>query len=104
MPVTAVIGARGRDEATGPDTLTVSLLGFLLASEAGCDFDFDISSILGGGGSYSKKEITSETVSTIKSNISENTVSNASYLKYEATYSYDYNKLGEYIYNTKFSF
>lgn len=26
--------------ATGPNTLTVSLLGFLLASEAGCDFDF----------------------------------------------------------------
>lgn len=31
---------QGKDVAIGPNTLTVSLLGFLLASEAGCAFDF----------------------------------------------------------------
>lgn len=63
--------------------------------------DFDLSSIFGDG-NYSKKEITSESVSSIKSNITENTLNNLSYLKYESTYNYDYNKSGEYVYNTKY--
>lgn len=50
---------------------------------------------------YMIKKITAENISEIETKIDEKTVDNGSYLKYEATYKYDYENMG-YSYNTKY--
>ncbi|MBR6737361.1 MAG: hypothetical protein IKL82_03240 [Clostridia bacterium] len=56
-------------------------------------------SLVGCGGSFSKAEITDETLSTYSQTVRHNTLSNTSNTKYEATYKYD--KKGS-SYNTKY--